>query len=59
MLQIILLKKPSRDDLLLKDLNAGLNTICSLLALLQAYHILHVSRIRVKRRFTQHISVVI
>jgi hypothetical protein len=29
-------------------LNAELNTICHLLALLRAHHILHVSRIRVK-----------
>jgi hypothetical protein len=30
-------------------LNAELNTICHLLALLRAHHIFHVSRIRVKR----------
>ena len=33
---------------LLKPLNAELNPICYLLALLGAHHILHVSRIRVK-----------
>jgi hypothetical protein len=32
----------------LNHLNAELNTICHLLALLGAHHILHVSRIRVK-----------
>jgi len=32
-------------------LNADLNPICHLLALLAAHHILHVSRIRVNRRF--------
>jgi hypothetical protein len=31
-----------------KPLNAELNTICRLLALLGAHHILYVSRIRVK-----------
>jgi len=31
-----------------KGLNAKLNPICHLLALLGAHHILHVSRIRVK-----------
>jgi len=31
-------------------INAQLNPICHLLALLGAHHILHVSRIRVKRR---------
>jgi hypothetical protein len=35
--------------LLLNPLNAELNPICHLLALLWAHHILHVSRIRVKR----------
>ena len=32
----------------LNSLNAELNTICHLLALLGAHHIFHVSRIRVK-----------
>jgi hypothetical protein len=32
----------------LNPLNAELNPICHLLALLEAHHILHVSRIRVK-----------
>jgi hypothetical protein len=33
---------------LIKPLNAELNPICHLLALLEAHRILHVSRIRVK-----------
>ena len=33
---------------IIKPSNAKLNSICHLLALLRAYHILHVSRIRVK-----------
>jgi len=38
-------------------LNADLNPICHLLALLGAHHILHVSRIRVKQsRFTARCS---
>jgi len=32
----------------LNPLNAKLNPICHLLALLEAHHIIHVSRIRVK-----------
>jgi hypothetical protein len=36
------------DDLTFNPLNAKLNPICHLLALLGAHHILHVSRIRVK-----------
>jgi len=36
----------------IKPLNAELNPICHLLALLGAHHILHVSRIRVKDRPT-------
>ena len=36
----------------LNTLNAELNPICHLLALLGAHHILHVSRIRVKHLFT-------
>jgi len=35
----------------LNPLNAQLNPICHLLALLGAYHILHVSRIRVKSQY--------
>jgi len=35
-----------------KGLNAELNPICYLLALLGAHHILHVSRIRVKYTLT-------
>ena len=38
-------------DTLLNPLNAELNPICHLLALLEAHHILHVSRIRVKWTF--------
>ena len=33
-------------------LNAELNPICHLLALLRAHHILHVSRIRVKKKYS-------
>jgi len=33
---------------LVDSLNAELNTICHLLALLEVHHILHISRIRVK-----------
>ena len=33
---------------MINPLNAELNPICHLLALLRAHHILHVSRIRVK-----------
>ena len=35
---------------LFNPLNAELNPICHLLALLESHHILHVSRIRVKHR---------
>jgi len=35
---------------IINPLNAELNPICHLLALLGAHHILHVSRIRVNRR---------
>jgi hypothetical protein len=34
-------------------LNAELNPICHLLALLGAHHIFHISRIRVKKNFSQ------
>jgi len=37
-----------RRNLFLNPLNADLNPICHLLALLEAHHILHVSRVRVK-----------
>ena len=38
----------------INPLNAKLNPICQLLALLRAHHILHVSRIRVKKeRYTR------
>jgi hypothetical protein len=36
--------------LIINPLNAKLNPICHLLALLETHHILHVSRIRVNRR---------
>jgi hypothetical protein len=36
------------NDLIFKPLNAELNPICHLLALLGAHPILHVSRVRVK-----------
>jgi len=39
----------------IKPLNAELNPICHLLALLEAHHILHVSRIRVK--FLSNVSL--
>ena len=39
----------------LNPLNAELNPICHLLALLGAHHILHVSRIRVKRRVKSYL----
>jgi hypothetical protein len=39
------------------SLNAELNPICHLLALLGAHHILHVSRIRVKGRFNIYLLI--
>jgi len=39
------------DDGMFNSLNAKLNPICHWLALLGAHHILHVSRIRVKKDF--------
>ena len=39
----------------LNPLNAELNPICHLLALLGGHHILHVSRIRLKRRVKSHL----
>jgi len=39
----------NRAHKILNPINAELNPICHLLALLGAHHILHVSRIRVKR----------
>jgi len=41
----------------INPLNAELNPICHLLALLGAHHILHVSRIRVKIKFGTQIPV--
>jgi hypothetical protein len=40
----------------LNPLNAELNTICHLLELLGAHHILHVSRIRVKLVYVKKIN---
>jgi len=37
-------------SVVINPLNAELNPICHLLALLGAHHILHISRIRVKRQ---------
>jgi len=37
-------------ECIINSLNAELNTICFLLALLGAHHILHVSRIKVKNQ---------
>jgi len=42
-------------DVMFNPLNAELNPICHLLALLGAHHILHVSRIRVKT-VAQHLA---
>jgi hypothetical protein len=42
--------------LAINPLNAELNPICHLQALLEAHHILHVSRIRVKNSF-EHTNV--
>ena len=39
-----------------KGLNAELNPICRLLAVLGAHHILHVSRIRVNNNKPVHVS---
>jgi hypothetical protein len=41
----------------LNPLNAELNPICHLLALLRAHHILHVSRIRVNMTAKIHIHI--
>jgi len=41
--------------LVLNPLSAELNSICHLLALLGAHHILHVSRVRVKHRIKSHL----
>jgi hypothetical protein len=55
-LELIEIPKPSfnfhfaKMDLIVNPLNAELNPICHLLALLGAHPILHVSRIRVKLR---------
>jgi len=39
---------PYIDTLILNPLNAEINLICHLMALLGAHHILHIGRIRVK-----------
>jgi len=44
---------------LFNPLNAELNPICHLLALLGAHHILHVSRIRVNYREDHHTKILI
>jgi hypothetical protein len=43
----------------LNPLNAELNPICHLLALLGAHHILHVSRIRVKIFYTTFFHIIV
>jgi hypothetical protein len=43
---------------LINPLNAELNPICHLLALLAAHHILHISRIRVNAWKTEHIKII-
>jgi hypothetical protein len=42
------------EDTYIKPLNAKLNPICYLLALLGAHHILHVSRVRVNKTICPH-----
>jgi len=42
-------------NLAINSLNAELNPICHLLALLGAHHILHVSRIRVNMRLLRYL----
>jgi len=44
----------SENGSIINPLNAELNPICHLLALLGAHHILHISRIRVKRYTRRH-----
>jgi hypothetical protein len=44
---------------MINPLNAKLNPIFHLLALLGAHHILHVSRIRVKDEFHNHMYILI
>ena len=45
-----------RNDAVLNPLNAELNLICHLLALLGAHHLLHVSRVRAKRLLSIHLA---
>jgi len=42
------MKTVANQEILFKNLNAELNPICHLLALLGAHHVLHVTRVRVK-----------
>jgi len=44
------------EKLSLNSLNAKLNPICHLLALLGAHHIVHISRIRVKLKITKKVG---
>jgi len=44
----------SRTDQLVNPLNAELNSICHLLAILGAHHSLHIGRIRVKQKVSAH-----
>ena len=50
-------QKFSPSDVVFNPLNAELNPICHLLALLGAHHILHVSRIRVNDNKPMHIQL--
>jgi len=45
---MVVTKAEKMPDFILKSLNAELNPLCHLLALLGVQHFLHVSRIRVK-----------
>jgi len=42
-------RKRLKEYMVINSLNVELNTICHLLALLGTHHILHISRLRVKR----------
>ena len=48
--------QPLRVSACINPLNAKLNPICHLLALLGAHHILHISGVRVKQPFPPHSS---
>ena len=43
---------------IINPLNAELNPICHLLSLLGAHHIFHVSGIRVKQLYGEHLNIV-